>query len=102
MEDRIRGAVELERLHAEPGAQGEIEGGGRLHPLSVEQELGIAVEYEKIRAHLLGELGRGEMVLDVGEADARRDAVGARAGGEQRRLGNAPARWRYSFIYPAS
>jgi hypothetical protein len=59
--------------------------------LPVEQELGVAVEHEEIGAHLRGELRSRDVVPDVGVAHARRDADGARARRQQRRLGHAPA-----------
>src|SRR4051812_1359304 len=91
MEDRVFAAVELERLHPEACAQVEIEGGRRLDPVPVELQLGVAVVDEEVGAHLRGELGRGQMVFHVGEADARRDSGGPGAGGEERRLRHAPA-----------
>src|SRR4051812_8628526 len=91
MEDGVGAAVEFERLHAKTLAQAEVEGGRRLDPLAVDLELGVAVIDEKVGAHLCRELGRRQVVLDVGEADARRDAGSARRGGEQRRLRYAPA-----------
>ena len=73
VEDGIGRPVELERLDAEARAEREVERRRRFDPLAVEQELGVAVEHEEIGAHLRGELGSGEVVLDVGEADTRRD-----------------------------
>src|ERR1043166_6219640 len=91
MEQGIGPAVELERLDAEPRAKGQIEGRRRLDPLPIEQKLGVAMEHEEIGPHLRGELGRRDVILDVGVADPRRNAHRARARREQRRLGHAPA-----------
>src|SRR5919204_562176 len=54
-------------------------------------ELGVAVIHEEVGTHLRGELRCCQVVLHVGEADARRDAGRTRGCGEQRRLRNAPA-----------
>src|SRR5690606_33172696 len=72
-------------------AEAEIEGRRRLHPAAFEQQLGVAMEDEKVRTHLFGELRRGEVVLHIGEAYARGNATDSRACGEQRRLRHAPA-----------
>src|ERR1051325_4289554 len=91
MEDRIAAAVELERFYAKALAQRKVECGRRLDPCAVELELGVAVIHEEVGAHLCRELGGRQMVLDVGEADARRDAGNPRCGGEERRLRDTPA-----------
>src|SRR4051812_32612594 len=91
MEDRVFAAVELERLHPETRAQGEVERRRRLDPFAVELQLDIAVVDEEVGAHLRRQLGRGQMVLHVGKADARRDAGSAGTGSEQRRFRHAPA-----------
>src|SRR5690348_3229891 len=72
MEDRVRLAVELERLHTEALAQAQVERRRRLDPVAVDVELGVAVVDEEVGAHLRRELGRRRVILDVGEADARR------------------------------
>src|SRR6266404_328724 len=91
MEDRVFPAVELERLHAKAGAQAQVERRRRLDPFAVEMELRVAVVDEEIGAHLRRQLRRRQVILYVGEADARRDAGCARRTGEERRLGHAPA-----------
>src|SRR5919201_5361718 len=91
MEDRVGEAVEIERLHAKALAQAQVECRRRLHPFAIELALGVAVIHEEVGTHLRGELRCRQVVLHVGEADARRDAGRARAGGEQRRLRYAPA-----------
>ena len=68
-----------------------LNAGVALTHLPSRQQVGIAVVDEQVAAHRLGKARRGEVVLHVGEADARRDARGARAGGEQRRLADAEA-----------
>src|SRR3990172_8553717 len=89
MEDRVLAPIELERPHAEALAQGEVERRRRLDPLPVEEQLRVSVVNEQVAAHGFGEPRRGEMVLHVGEAHARRDLRGARAGCEQRGLADA-------------
>src|SRR6185436_16753436 len=91
LEDRVGLAVPLERLDAEAAAQLEVERRRALHPLAVELELGEGGIIEKVAAHRLGELRAGEVVLHVGEADARLDSRGAAAGREQRRFADAEA-----------
>src|SRR6185503_9349157 len=91
VEDRVGAAIELERLDAKARAQREVEGGRGLHPFAVDAQVGVAVIDEQVAAHGLGQARRGEVVLDVGEADARLDARGARARGEQRGLAYAEA-----------
>src|SRR4051812_42998837 len=91
MEDRVFAAVELERLHAEALAHGEVERRRRLDPFTLQEEIGVAVEYEEVGAHLRGERRRRQVVLYVGVAHARRNARDARARGEQRGLGHTPA-----------
>src|SRR5437660_1360266 len=69
MEDRVRPAVELERLHVKALAQAQVERRRRLDPFGFEMELAVAVVDEKIGAHLRRELGRRQVVLHVGETD---------------------------------
>src|SRR5689334_1949366 len=44
MEDRVFAPVELERLHAEARAHGEVEGRRRLDPLPVQEKVRVAME----------------------------------------------------------
>src|SRR4029079_7490955 len=89
VKDRVGAPVELERLDAKAPAQLVIEDPRRLEPLSLEEEFGVPVVDEEIRAHALAQARGRQVILDVGEPDARRNAKRARAGREQRRLADA-------------
>src|SRR5688572_32595077 len=89
MENRVRAAVELERLDPEARAEREVERRRGLDPAAVDAQVGIAVVDEEVAAHGLGKAGRGEVVLHVGEAQPRFDARGACARRKQRRLAHA-------------
>src|SRR5262245_33709505 len=90
LQDRVAGAVELGRQHAEAGAELEIEGGRRLDPFPGEVERGVAVvEKHLLAAHGALELAGGEMIDHVAETDRGGDADRARGGREQHRLRNA-------------
>ncbi len=54
-------------------------------------KFGIAVVHEEVAAHRLGEPRRGQVILNVGEPDARRDSGRPGARREQRRLADAEA-----------
>jgi hypothetical protein len=86
--------VEFQHLDAEALAQLDVERGAELAPLAVQQQLGIAVPGEHVGAHGLAQLRAGEVVPDVGEAEAGRDAPVARRSGQQHRLRNAPVALR--------
>ena len=69
----VVGAVEVERLGAEALAQLDVERRAQLEPPVPEQQLAVAVPGEQVGAHLGAELLAGQVVADVGEAEAGRD-----------------------------
>ena len=71
----VAGAVEVERLDAEPLAQLDVERRAQLVPAVVEEQLAVAVPGEHVGAHLGVQLLAGQVVAHVGEAEAGRDAL---------------------------
>src|SRR5262249_60896058 len=91
VEARVRAAVELERPVPELVAEHAVEGRRRLHPLAGHCHLGVAVIVEHVAPDQLAEPGRAEVITDVGETDASRNATRARDRGQYGGLPHAEA-----------
>ena len=68
-----------------------VEDRRRLHPLAFEPDIGVAVVGEDVGPHRVAQLGRRQVVLDVGIADPGRDAEETAAGDHRQRFLHAPA-----------
>src|SRR5579883_3318241 len=89
--DRIRLCVPIQRLQPEPGRQLLVEGGRRLHPPSVEPDLGVAVIIKGVAAHQLAEPPGRHVVAHVRVTHARSNADGPTDRRHQARLVDAVA-----------
>ena len=91
LEQGVAPAVELLGLDLRLLAQRAVEHRRRLHPLAFQPDIGIAVIGEDVGAHGVAQLGRRQVVLDVGIADPGRDAEMPAAGDHRQGLLHAPA-----------
>ena len=74
LQQRVALAGELQRRHAELLAQADVERRRRLDPFAPRHDLDIAVIGEHVGADGFEQPRRGEMVLDVGEAEPGRNS----------------------------